>query len=103
MAVTIEHWAPANYRLATEAARAAAYASPDIHLAVLVSILHHNPGITRIEMATRFYTTIMRHNAGGWGRQWVLTLPQVNNLIQAADFETAWRAVDSETVGAYGV
>ena len=106
MAVTREepapHWAPANYRPATEAERVAAYASPDIHLAVLVSILHHNPGITRIELATRFYTTIMRHNAGGWGRQWVLTLPQVNNLIQA-DFEMAWRAISSETVAAYGV
>jgi hypothetical protein len=101
MAVT--HWAPEQYRPTTERGRQSNYSSIDVHLAVLTSILHHNPGITRQDMAQRFRRVIERHNAGGWGRQWVLTEAQYRDLVSGAVFETAWRAIDPETVSAYGV
>lgn len=99
-------WAPRQYRNAarTEARRNRAYAGADTHKAVMVSTLHYHPEWTREQFAERFREVIDRYNGGGWGQTWTLTDEHVRDLADSSkDFETAWRAIDHETVSAYGV
>lgn len=97
-----ENWAPACYRPHTAREREMNYGSPDVHRAVMTSILYHHPGITQAQVAVLFSQTIHRLNAGGWGRRWQLTRDQMTHLA-TGNFELAWRAIDESTVAAFGV